>query len=364
MAGLLDLLMPNRAQQPDPWAGLRQAGQPSGGGFLNTLLAPEIALPMAAQLMGQQGNSANFGNALGAAGPAFAQRAQTRQESEQKNRTLEYLRANAPEYADMVANGMPVGEAWGAMLEARKAQKPNPTNDMQEYEYAKQQGFGGSFMDYMSARGGGRSDGRPASVVEYEYGRENPEYAEWMKTKGRDAPLTATDKKAILDADEMVLANQTTVDMLNSVIAEPQGPGTSLNDRAGYGWNAGSQAWLARNDPTGLFDDAKGEATTELENVVLGQALSNLKAIFGAAPTEGERKILVDLQASVDKTPQERRIIIQRAIDLANKRLSFNQDRANSLRGGDYYKAPNSAPAQPSGNGWTDVGNGVRIRRK
>ncbi len=151
------------------------------------------------------------------------------------------------------------------------------------------------------------------------------------------APLTATDKKAILEADDSVLANETVIGQLESILA-PDETGTSLNDRADYGVTANTQSWLARNDPTGFFDDAKGGATTELNNVILGQALSSLKSIFGAAPTEGERKILVDLQASVDKTPDERKRIINRAIGLAKIRLTYNKQRADGLRGQTYYK--------------------------
>ena len=89
-----------------------------------------------------------------------------------------------------------------------------------------------------------------------------------------------------------------------------------------------------------------------MNNVVLGQALSSLKATFGAAPTEGERKILVDLQASIDKTPRERKLIMDRALELARVRLTFNQQRAAELRGGTYYKPGTGLPAnQPTPQG-------------
>ena len=165
------------------------------------------------------------------------------------------------------------------------------------------------------------------------------------------APITPTDKKAILDADDAVLANTAVIEQLTSVIT-PDASGKSLNDRAGFGMFAGAQSFAARNDPTGLFDDATGQATTELQNIVLGQALSSLKSIFGAAPTEGERKILVDLQASIDKTPAERKSIIDRAIRMAKARLKFNQDRAAMLRGGSYYK---------SGGGPATTADGITI---
>lgn len=115
-----------------------------GGGFLQQLLAPEVAMPMAQALMGNQGNAANFGNAFGAYGQAQAQTAG-------RNKTLDYFRQNAPEFAAMVEAGMPVNEAWGTYTKQRYAQGPKPTSGMQEYDLAREQGFDGSFLDYQTA---------------------------------------------------------------------------------------------------------------------------------------------------------------------------------------------------------------------
>lgn len=169
---------------------------------------------------------------------------------------------------------------------------------------------------------------------------DDPAYKSYIFTgkmpREDQAPLTAGDKQAIREADDAILANTTAIEQLQSVLSGKQGE--TLNDRAGYGAFADWQSWAARNDPTGVFDDNKGQATTDLKNVVLGQALASLKTIFGSAPTEGERQILIELQASVDKTPDERKSIIERAIKLAEKRLQFNKDRASELRGQTYYK--------------------------
>lgn len=180
---------------------------------------------------------------------------------------------------------------------------------------------------------------------------DDPAYKSFVLTgkmpREDQAPLTATDKKAILEADESVQANQQTIDLLTSVITKDQS-GKTLNDRAGSGSTAGMQAWAARNDPTGFFNDATGEATTELQNIIMTQALGSLKSIFGGNPTEGERAILTDLQASVDKTPTEREPIITRAIAAANRRLAFNKQRADSLRGQTYYKPGGASSSGPS----------------
>lgn len=207
---------------------------------------------------------------------------------------------------------------------------------------------------------------REQAAKQYGLTPDNPAYEGFIltgKMPREDAqPLSATDKKAILEADEAVQSNQNTIDMLRSVIDAPKDGGKPLNERAGSGVFAGTQAFLARNDPLGILDDNKGEATTELDNVVLGQALSSLKATFGGAPTEGERKILLDLQASINKTPRERKIIIDRAIELAEKRQKFSQDRAGELRGGDFYKAKIGERAPAASQSGVNAGGRVEVR--
>lgn len=151
------------------------------------------------------------------------------------------------------------------------------------------------------------------------------------------APLTATDKKAILEADEGVAAAENSITALKSIIT-PGEDGKSLNDKAGYGWGAGAQSFMARNDPFGFFDDTKGQSTTDLDNIVQTNALQSLKSIFGGNPTEGERAILLDIQGSSSKSPEERKNIFERAITMAERRLGFNKQRADELRGGTFYK--------------------------
>jgi hypothetical protein len=335
--GLLDMLGGNRAQMP---------GQ-SRGGF-GQLLSPEVALPMAAALMGNQGNMQNIGNAFGQAGPALAQ-------TREKGQTYNWLQQNAPEYAQLMDGGMDGQTALSLYARQRYAQ----TAERDPYKAVGGHIFNTETQEWMAPPDANKSESasRAADAERFGLSPEDPAYRSYVLT-GRmpredQAPLTATDKKAILDADDMIMANQEAVRALDSVLAEPNGPGSSLNDRAGSGALSGTQSWLARNDPTGFFDDGQGQATTELSNVVLGQALSSLKSIFGAAPTEGERKILVDLQASIDKTPAERRTILQRAKALAERRLEFNRQRAGQLRNEEYYRpGGQQSMTPPSGSGY------------
>jgi hypothetical protein len=138
---LLDFLRPQGAQMPG------MAQQPSG---LARILQPEVALPMAAALLGNQGNMQNFGNALGMAGQGLqAQKAEQKKQAE-LNKTLEFFKSKAPEYAEMVASGMPIGDAWKTYTEQKYAQTKAPAS-VQEYEYAKNSGaFDGTFTDWQT----------------------------------------------------------------------------------------------------------------------------------------------------------------------------------------------------------------------
>ena len=272
-----------------------------------------------------------------------------REEEQQASQQREQFLSTLPADVQMKARSIP------GFLE-KYIEATDPT--FQNQQEVKRYNVGGALVDEdgnVIYQSDGAGDGISADIMQRKQAAESlgltqdhPAYQSYILT-GRmpredQAPLTATDKKAILEADDAVMTNQAIIDQLNSIIT-PDQSGKSLNDRAGYGVTAGAQSWAARNDPTGgyLFDQEQGQATTDLSNIVLGQALTSLKSIFGAAPTEGERKILVDLQASVDKTPKERESIIKRAISLAQMRLAFNRKRAESLRGETYYK-PGGSP--------------------
>ena len=154
------------------------------------------------------------------------------------------------------------------------------------------------------------------------------------------ASLSATDKKAILEADQMVMASQQGMTMLNQA--------KTLNPKAagGFGMGTLAEVFAQIGDETALN-------TRDLENILQSNVLPQLKVIFGGAPTEGERQILLDLQGSAKKTVEERRRIIDRSIAAANARIKFYQDQAQDLRGGTYYNptrgqqpaAPAAAPA-------------------
>jgi hypothetical protein len=168
------------------------------------------------------------------------------------------------------------------------------------------------------------------------------------------ASLSPTDKKAILEADQMVMASEQGLGMLNQA--------KTLNPKAAGGFGMGTLA-----DIFAQIGDETALNTRDLENVLQSNVLPQLKVIFGGAPTEGERQILLDLQGSAKKTVEERRRIIDRSIAAANARIGFYRDQANDLRGGTYYSPTRGQPQPPAATATaapkkkTTLPNGVTI---
>ena len=152
---------------------------------------------------------------------------------------------------------------------------------------------------------------------------------------GKPVKLSATAEKELFEADDNIKATDSTIGLLKQA--------KELNDKAYSGYFAKSRA-VARSNLPGESEQAN--ATIQLDNIMTTQALESLKATFGAAPTEGERKILLDIQASADKTPKQRAEIIDRAVKAAEKRMRFNVNKAKALRSGTYNTAdPQQRPS-------------------
>lgn len=86
---------------------------------------------------------------------------------------------------------------WKAMREAiTPAVKDVRTADIKNYEYAKEQGFVGSLLDFQSQ--GKDPEGKTTAIKEFEYGEKNPKFAAAQKTK-EDNKKTKTVKKGTFE---------------------------------------------------------------------------------------------------------------------------------------------------------------------
>lgn len=169
-----------------------------------------------------------------------------------------------------------------------------------------------------------------------------------LPPKSKAGPMSATLQKELIEADDIA---QSATGVIRSLQAA-----RALNDKAYSGYAAKGRAVLASNVPFVPKDGAN--ATIDVDNLMTGQALESLKVTFGAAPTEGERQILMDMQASVDKTPAQRAAIIDRAIAAAQRRALYATNKAKAIRDGKYLTdgfdpatGPADAPAPAAASG-------------
>lgn len=344
----------------------------------NTTFTPELLTSIGAGLLSGNTWNQQLANAgLGASTALEAQKLKA-DASQVKSKTLQMLQAQNPDLANAVAAGiMSPQDAYSAHLkslqEAKDAAKPKYQLQNINGRLVRVDVNSGKLDDL-----GNFADPNaniPAGAKDFQYQQQNPAYADYVKKQSEakdgnnfeqrkkvaaelgmtpDDPsyksfiatgkmaredqqaLTAVDKKAILEADEMVAVNTAAIDALKQA--------KDLSDKANAGWFSGTRASVGANlpdwvVPDGISSPESSDATINFDNAVVGQALTQLKAIFGGAPTEGERKILLDLQGSSNLPAETRKSILDRAIVAAERRLQFNQERSDSLRGGTFYKS-------------------------
>jgi len=201
------------------------------------------------------------------------------------------------------------------MLKITAGNRPAPQAQIIQTDAGPMQLVGGKAMPIVGP------DGKPVSAPK----------------KGA-AGLSATAQKELFEADDAVQNGMGAISSLQKAL--------ELNKDAYSGVGAATRATIVSNLP----GQSKGaDATIAMENIIKDQALTSMKSIFGGNPTEGERAILLDLQASASKTPKQREEILGRAMQAAQRRLSFNQQKADALRSGTYMSdgvTPSAAPPQ------------------
>lgn len=177
------------------------------------------------------------------------------------------------------------------------------------------------------------SQGKP-QLVQTDAGFEwvVPGQAPVGKPQQKGHNLSPSEFKELVETEDKLAASESVISSLNDAIA--------INSKAYSG-----PAALGRAKARSLLpgDTSEADATVTLNNIISEQALSSLKTVFGGNPTEGERAILLEMQASVEKTPAQREAIMRRAIAAAKRRIEAGRSRAEALRGGTFTK-----PQQPA----------------
>ena len=137
--------------------------------------------------------------------------------------------------------------------------------------------------------------------------------------------LTATEQRELFDTEDAVNSGLSALSSIQQALG--------LNNQAYEGSLSG---WRKTVGQLFSSDDPRYVATETFDNVVQTSALRDLKAMFGTNPTEGERKIFLELQAISSKPRAVRDQILRRAEDAMKRRIARDTKRLEGLKGGDY----------------------------
>ena len=153
---------------------------------------------------------------------------------------------------------------------------------------------------------------------------------EGMKQDGSRSKLSPAAEKELFETEDGIQSGTNVMGAIDQAL--------TFNDKAYDGAGALLRAKARSNVPDTPLTrrSIEADATISMDNIITGQALESLKSTFGGTPTEGERKILVELQASVEKTKEQRKDILDRARKAAERRVEFNKRKAEAIRTGDY----------------------------
>jgi hypothetical protein len=150
-------------------------------------------------------------------------------------------------------------------------------------------------------------------------------------------PMSTTAQKELLESEDSIQGGTAALDLLSQA--------KKVNDSAMGFKGAGALASMGTILPDAMRPESV-DATLNLDNILQSQALPQLKAIFGGMPTEGERKILLDVQGSSSQPPKVRAEIFKRAEKAINDRLTFSKDKAQRLRAGTYFSGDGAVGQQ------------------
>jgi len=323
------------------------------GGFINSGSGGDLLQAIGASLMGSPSNAplAGFGDAMQANQQLRMRRELLEQEQAEKRDSRQALAAalqargfTREEAAAYALNPAAATIAVDQKAEQTQVARANKTADWLESrhpdlaEAVRSQGMTGADALRL-ARDRDEEAKKPPELVTI-YNEEGQEQKGYYAPGTRDfvpvggaktmARGTADDRKAMREAEDGVFAADQALTTLKT--AAETSPG------AYEGYTAGARAAIGNNLPDWAVPDfiASPEAsvaTRTLDQLTTEGALQQLKSIFGAAPTEGERQILLDIQGASSQPETVRRATYARAQQAIERRKMFNAERASELRG-------------------------------
>ena len=165
------------------------------------------------------------------------------------------------------------------------------------------------------------------------------------RDRRRAEQLSPAEQRQVFQQQDLIDAGRGTLSLLSQA--------KDLSDKFKGGAGAGAMAYVSSQTRSmaGMAPSEKDNALISYDNLVKEQALAQLKTTFGGNPTEGERKVLLELQASSGKTPEQRAAILDRAIALAQDRIKGAEQRLESVLTRSYRQTAGAQPPAPAAPG-------------
>lgn len=246
--------------------------------------------------------------------------------------------------------GQAVGQGFANAFNARQKAAPATTDDLREYAFAKQQGYNGSFVDFMTSMKNAGSTKVNVGTGENEYDKKlggmQAEEFNTLQVEGRKAG-----------------------DALGSLAVMEQ----SMQDPNFYSGTGSGAVLTMRRAIASLGGDPNAAASMETFNAQAKQAaLANMGGSLGTGFSNADRDFVLEQVPTLDSTPegnyrliQINKAVQQRKIEVAQLARDYASDNAGRIDQGfyDYLKQwaeqnplfadqPRADPAGQSG-GWT-----------
>lgn len=153
-----------------------------------------------------------------------------------------------------------------------------------------------------------------------------------------DTPISATDKKAIFEAEDAVPQLQGTLENLNRAL--------ELNPKTFSGYTAGLRADIGTKLPGGgaLVDKQGALATSEWQKIMGPEALQAMASTLKGATTDFELRKFIEMLGDPSTDPKIRQSVIERMKRLTERKLQLENSRVKELRSGTYFRSDGGAP--------------------
>lgn len=160
--------------------------------------------------------------------------------------------------------------------------------------------------------------------------KQDPAWRAWQAT-GQNIPSsaivqpqTASDRKAIRDADQQVMSVGQTIQQVDTLK-------DNISKALHLGPLTGTAGYVASFLPEG-YGKETGTATELATNEALRSMIGQVKSAFGSQPSNKEDAWLLKAQASVDKAPAVQQQILNEAKQLLIEKQQFYRDQAQEMR--------------------------------